>query len=269
MPSCAWHAPSVPALRFADVSLHHDGVPILCGVEWTVEAGERWVVVGPNGAGKTSLLRLAGAYAHPSSGTVDVLGARLGRVDVRDLRTRIGMVSGSVARMLRPGITALEVVMAGRYAALETWWHDYTDDDRTRACALLDEAGFRYTADRVFGVLSEGERQQVQLARTLMGDPDLLLLDEPAAGLDIAGRERLVARLTALAGDPSTPPTVFVTHHVEEVPAAFTHALLVRDGAVVAAGPLADTLTSEALSTCFGLGLRLREEDGRYTCRAT
>ena len=242
---------------------------MLRDISWTVEAGERWVVLGPNGAGKTSLLRLAGGYAHPSTGTVDVLGARLGRVDVRALRTRIGMASGSVARMLRPGITALEVVMAGRHAALETWWHTYTDDDRRRARALLDEGGFGYTADRMFGVLSEGERQQVQLARTLMGDHELLLLDEPAAGLDVGGRERLVARLASLAADPSTPPTVFVTHHVEEIPAAFTHALLLRAGCTVAAGPLRAVMTDDVLSECFGLRLRLREEDGRYTCRAT
>jgi iron complex transport system ATP-binding protein len=259
----------VPALRFSDVSFHHGGEPVLRDVSWTVEADERWVVLGPNGAGKTSLLRLAGGYAHPSAGTVDVLGARLGRVDVRVLRTRIGMASGSVARMLRPGITALEVVMAGRHAALETWWHTYTDDDRRRARALLEAGGFGYTADRMFGVLSEGERQQVQLARTLMGAHELLLLDEPAAGLDVGGRERLVARLASLAADPTTPPTVFVTHHVEEIPATFTHALLLRAGCVVAAGPLRPTLTDDTLSECFGLPLRLREQDGRYTCRAT
>ncbi|HEX9970227.1 MAG TPA: ATP-binding cassette domain-containing protein, partial [Acidimicrobiales bacterium] len=146
--------PVVPALRFSDVSFSINGVPVLREVSWTVEDGERWVVLGPNGAGKTSLLRLAGGYAHPSRGTVDVLGSRLGRVDVRQLRTRVGMASGSVARLLRPGITALEIVMAGRYAALETWWHDYTDDDRRRARTLLEEAGFGHTADREFGVLS-------------------------------------------------------------------------------------------------------------------
>jgi len=262
-------APAVPALRFDAVSYRVGDTVALHRLDWVVESGQRWVVLGPNGAGKTSLLRLAGAYDHPTSGTVDVLGCRLGRVDVRALRTRIGMASGSVARMLRPGVTALEIVLAGRHAALETWWHDYTDDDRQRAHALLDAAGFGYTAQRAFGVLSEGERQQVQLARTLMGEPELLLLDEPAAGLDVGGRERLVGRLAALAAEPSTPPTVFVTHHDEEIPSRFTHALLLRAGEVVATGPLGDTLTSEALSDCFGLGLRLREEDGRYTCRAS
>ncbi|HVF74284.1 MAG TPA: ATP-binding cassette domain-containing protein [Acidimicrobiales bacterium] len=262
-------APAVPALRFDAVSYRVGDTMALRGVDWTVEAGERWVVLGPNGAGKTSLLRLAGAYDHPTVGTVDVLGCRLGRVDVRALRTRIGMASGSVARMLRPGVTALEIVLAGQHAALETWWHDYSDADRARAQSLLDAAGFGYTSERSFGVLSEGERQQMQLARTLMGEPELLLLDEPAAGLDVGGRERLVTRLAALAADPSTPPTVFVTHHVEEIPSGFTSALLLRAGQVVAAGPLAETLTSESLSECFGLALRLRAEDGRYTCRAS
>ncbi|HEX2038413.1 MAG TPA: ATP-binding cassette domain-containing protein [Acidimicrobiales bacterium] len=255
-------------VRFDDVSWRRGDAWVLRHVDWAVGAGDRWVVLGPNGAGKTSLFLLAGAYEHPTAGTVEVLGARLGRVDVRELRTRIGMASGSLARLLRPGIAGLDVVLSGRHAALETWWHEYTDDERARARALLEAAGFGHAADRAFGVLSEGERQQVQLARMLMGDPDLLLLDEPAAGLDVGGRERLVARLGALAADPATAPIVFVTHHVEEIPPGFTHALLLREGRVVASGPLRETLTEDALSACFGLRLRLREEEGRFTCRA-
>lgn len=254
-------------LRFHDVSLRRGDVWVLRDVQWTVARADRWVVLGPNGAGKTSLFQLAGAYEHPTRGTVEVLGARLGRVDVRMLRERIGMASGSLARMLRPGITGLDVVLSGRHAALETWWHEYTDDERRRARQLLDVAGFGHTAERPFGVLSEGERQQVQLARMLMGDPELLLLDEPAAGLDVGGRERLVGRLGALAADPATAPMVFVTHHVEEIPPAFTHLLLLREGRVVAAGPLRETLTEDALSECFGLRLRLREDGGRWACR--
>jgi iron complex transport system ATP-binding protein len=258
-----------PALQFADVGLDKGAAPVLEALNWCVQAGERWVVLGPNGSGKTSTIMLASAYDHPTRGTVHILGNRLGRVDVRALRPRIGLVSASVGKLLRPGVTAAEVVMTARYAALETWWHDYTDDDRLRARKLLDDAGFGHTADRPFGVLSEGERQQVQLARALMGDPELMLLDEPAAGLDVGGRERLVRRLAQLAADPATPPTVFVTHHVEEVPPGFTHALLLRAGRVVAQGALHDTLTSATLSATFGLDLRLREEDGRFTCRAT
>ena len=255
-------------LRFDDVWLRRGDVWVLRDVHWTVASVDRWIVLGPNGAGKTSLFQLAGAYEHPTRGTVDVLGARLGRVDVRVLRERIGMASGSLARMLRPGITGLDVVLSGRHAALETWWHDYTDEERDRARELLEAAGFGHTADRPFGVLSEGERQQVQLARMLMAGPELLLLDEPAAGLDVGGRERLVARLGALAADPRTAPMVFVTHHVEEIPPAFTHLLLLRAARVVAAGPLRETLTEDALSECFGLRLRLREDAGRWTCHA-
>jgi iron complex transport system ATP-binding protein len=241
---------------------------VLHDIEWAVSRADRWVVLGPNGAGKTSLFQLAGAYEHPSKGTVDVLGARLGRVDVRVLRERIGMASGSLVRLLRPGITALDAVLSGRHAALETWWHEYTAEERARARSLLEAAGFGHTADRPFGVLSEGERQQVQLARMLMGNPELLLLDEPAAGLDVAGRERLVGRLAALAADSATAPIVFVTHHVEEIPPSFTHVLLLQAGRVVATGPLAETLTADALSEAFGLPLRLRHEEGRWSCRA-
>jgi iron complex transport system ATP-binding protein len=255
-------------LRFHDVSLRRGEVWVLRDIDWTVDARDRWVVLGPNGAGKTSLFQLAGAYEHPTRGTVDVLGGRLGRVDVRLLRERIGMASGSLVRLLRPGLTGLDVVLSGEHAALETWWHEYTEEDRRRARELLDAAGFGHVADRPFGVLSEGERQQVQLARMLMADPELLLLDEPAAGLDVGGRERLVGRLGELAADPSTAPIVFVTHHVEEIPVGFTHALLLREGRVLASGPLRDMLTEDTLSACFGLRLRLREEEGRFTCRA-
>jgi iron complex transport system ATP-binding protein len=258
----------MPVLRFADVGLDKGGRPVVDHLDWTVDAGQRWVVLGPNGSGKTSTVMLAAAYDHPTRGTVDVLGARLGRVDVRALRLRIGLVSASVAKLLRAGVSAADVVMTARFGALEPWWHDYSRDDRLRARKLLADAGFGYVADQPFGVLSEGERQQVQLARALMNEPELLLLDEPAAGLDVAGRERLVRRLEQLAGDPSTPPMVFVTHHVEEIPPDFTHALLLRAGAVVARGPLAETLTSAHLSAAFGLSLRVAHDAGRFTCRA-
>jgi iron complex transport system ATP-binding protein len=255
-------------VRFARASLDRAGRTVLHDLDWEVEAGQRWVVLGPNGSGKTSALLLAGAYDHPSRGTVEVLGHRLGRVDVRSLRLRIGFVSASIAKLLRSDITAADVVMTGRYAALEPWWHEYTDEDRQRAQSLLDAAGFGYVASRRFGVLSEGERKQVQLARALMAAPELVLLDEPNSGLDLGGRERLLVRLAALAQDRSTPPLVLVTHHVEEIPLAFTHALLLRDGHVVAQGPLRETVTSATLSACFGLPLRLAEEEGRFSCRA-
>lgn len=215
------------------------------------------------------MLQLASGYLHPTRGSVSVLGHRLGHVDVRRLRERIGVVSAAVAKMLVPSVTARDVVMSARHAALEPWWHEYTDGDRQRAYDLLARAGFAAVADRPFGVLSEGERQQVLLARTLMADPALLLLDEPAAGLDIAGRERLVARLAQLAEDPGSPPMVLVTHHVEEVPAHFSHLLLLREGEVVTAGPIGTVLTSANLSACFGLGLAVEGAEGRWVCRAS
>jgi iron complex transport system ATP-binding protein len=257
-----------PALRFADVDVERGATSVLGGVTWSVTPEDRWAVLGPNGSGKTTLLQLASGYLHPTRGTVDILGHRLGRVDVRQLRRQIGVVSAAVARMLVASLSARDVVMSARNAALEPWWHDYSDDDRARALRLLGEAGFASVADRPFGVLSEGERQQVLLARTLMAEPDLLLLDEPAAGLDVAGREKLVGRLGQLAADPEAPPTILVTHHVEEIPPGFTHVLLLRDGKVVVAGPIGAALTSETLSACFSLPLLVSGEAGRFTCRA-
>lgn len=256
------------ALHFDAVDLDRVSTPVLRGVDFTVGLGERWAVLGPNGSGKTTLLELASGYLHPTRGSVEVLGERLGRTDVRALRPRVGLVSASVAKMLQPGLTGTEVVMSAVHGALEPWWHRYEERDRSRARALLDAAGFGHTADRPFGVLSEGERQQVLLARTLMTDPDLLLLDEPAAGLDLSGRERLVGRLATLAADRSAPPIVLVTHHVEEIPSGFDHVLLLRAGQVVAAGPVAEALRAETLSATFGLRLALERFDGRWSCRA-
>lgn len=256
------------ALCFDRVDVVRVETLVLRGVSWRVGAGERWAVLGPNGSGKTTMLQLASGYLHPTRGTVAILGHELGHVDVRRLRERIGLVSAAVAKMLVPTISARDVVMSARHAALEPWWHAYTDEDRARALDLLARAGFASIAGRPFGVLSEGERQQVLLARTLMAEPALLLLDEPAAGLDVGGRERLVARLAELAADSSSPPMVLVTHHVEEIPAHFSHLLLLRRGQVVSAGPLASTLTSRNLSACFGLALQVDGARGRWTCRA-
>jgi iron complex transport system ATP-binding protein len=256
------------ALRFEAVDLDRVGTPVLHQVDLAVEAGERWVVLGPNGSGKTTMLQLASGYLHPTRGRVDILGHRLGRVDVRRLREHIGLVSASISKMLVPSVTGMEVVMSARHGALEPWWHTYDEDIRAEARGLLEVAGFAHVADRAFGVMSEGERQQVLLARSLMAAPDLLLLDEPAAGLDVGGRELLLARLSSLAADPSSPPTVLVTHHVEEIPVGFGHVLLLRDGRVVAAGPISDNLTPASISDTFGLALQLTRQDGRWSCRA-
>ncbi len=255
----------VPALRLIDVRLVRGRRALLDGIDWTVRRNERWVVLGRNGSGKTSLVRIASLYLHPSAGVVEVLGETLGRTDVRTLRTRVGVASSSLAQQLRPQLTAVEVVMTAKHAALEPWWHRYDDADRDRAVAQLERLGVAHLAEREVGSLSSGEQQRTLLARTLMTDPGLLLLDEPTAGLDLAGREELVASLAGLAADPTAPATVLVTHHVDEIPPGFTHALLLREGRVLAAGPLEETLTADALSACFGLSLTLERRGLRWS----
>jgi len=253
------------ALRLTGVGVRRDGRALLDGVDWAVAPDERWVVLGANGSGKSTLLRIAALQLHPSSGEVEVLGERLGHTDVRALRQRIGYAAAALADSLRPTIAARDVVMTARYAALEPWWHEYGDDDRAEALDRLARLGVDHLADREFGTLSSGERQRVLVARTLMGDVGLVLLDEPNAGLDVGGREWLVAGLDDLATDPGTPATVLVTHHVEEIPPSFTHALLVRAGRVLAAGPIAETLTSDALSATFDLPLVVHRRGRRWT----
>ncbi len=262
---------SSPVLSLSGVVVRRDGVTVLGardGVDWEIGPGERWVVLGPNGSGKTTLLAVAGARLWPTAGAVEILGARLGRVDVRSLRPRIALVSGSVTRQLRADLPARDVVVSGTRGELETWWHRYEAEEWDQADALLEQAGMGAIAHRPFGVISEGERQQVLLARALIARPELLLLDEPAAGLDLGARERLVRHLGALAGDPSSPPIVLVTHHTEEVPPGFTHAALLRAGTFVAAGPLGETLTSAHVSACFGIDVTVSAESGRWWTRA-
>jgi iron complex transport system ATP-binding protein len=241
---------------------------VLKDINWSVGDDDRWVVLGPNGAGKTTLFEMASGYLHPTRGEVDILDQRLGRVDVRRLREHIGLVSTALVKKLLPDLVAEDIVVSGERGALEPWWQEWTATDRQRARELLDNAGFGHLARRKFGYLSDGERQQVLLARALASDPRLLLLDEPAAGLDMGGRERLVGYLDRLAAQPGHPPTVMVTHHVEEIPPSFTHALLLRAGEVVAAGPLDDVLRRNNLSAAFGLPLSPRRSRGRWTCVA-
>ncbi|MBX3313548.1 MAG: ATP-binding cassette domain-containing protein [Actinobacteria bacterium] len=256
--------PPTPAVDLRGVGIRRDGRWLLRDVTWCVGPAERWVVLGPNGSGKSTLLDITSLWLHPTVGSVEVLDEELGRCDVRRVRARIGVTSAALADRLRPTLTVADLVVTGLRGDLETWWHDYTDDDRTRAAAALDRAGAMHLSDRTFGTLSSGERQRVQLARTLVTEPDLLLLDEPAAALDLGAREDLVARLTALALDPTVAPLVLVTHHVEEIPAGFTHALLLREGEVVAAGPIGEALREDTLGATFGLPVRLATEDGRW-----
>jgi iron complex transport system ATP-binding protein len=251
------------------VRMRRGSTVILDDISWTVRTGERWLLLGPNGSGKSSLLRVAALYEHPTSGTVEVLGERLGRTDVRELRRRIGYSSAALAEQLRPSLHALDAVRTARYAALEPWWHRYTAADDRRALECLDRMGVGRFADRELGTLSSGERQRVLLARTLMNEPAVVLLDEPSARLDLAGREQLVAALDELAADPESPPLVFVTHHVDDVPATMTHAVLLRAGRIQAQGPITEVLDATALSACFGLDLCLaRRPDGRLSAWA-
>jgi iron complex transport system ATP-binding protein len=254
-------------LQFVDVTVRRGTKKLLDRVTWTVEEDERWAVLGPNGAGKTTLLQIAAAIMHPTDGSAYVFGERLGAVDVFELRPRIGLASVSVAQRIPNGERVLDVVVSASYAVLGRWREAYGRADMRRAVRLLERLGVGDLGERTFGTLSEGERKRVQIARALMTDPELLLFDEPAAGLDLGGREDLVARLSMLAEDPDAPASVLVTHHVEEIPPSYTHGLLLRGGEVVAQGLLPDVITEQNLSQAFGLPLRVRHEDGRYTAR--
>jgi iron complex transport system ATP-binding protein len=258
----------VSALALHGVGLVRDGRAILSDIEWDVEPGERWVVLGPNGSGKTSLVSIASFQTHPSSGDVEVLGHRLGRVNIWTLRNRIGLASSALADQLRPQLTAMDVVKTAKHGALEPWWHTYDDADVEQARACLDRMGVASFAAREFGTLSSGERQRVLLARTLFGDPGVTILDEPTVGLDLGGREGLVRSLAELAADATAPPIIYVTHHVEEIPPGFTSLLALHDGRIAAKGRLADELTAELLTSLFGIPLHLRHERGRYSAFA-
>lgn len=261
----------VPTISFMAVSVVRQRRVILDALDWSVGPNDRWVVLGPNGSGKTTLLQVAGARLLPSRGAVSVLGEHFGRSDLRALRARISLVSAATVRMLRPFLTAREVVVTGRDAALLPIRRRYAEEDWAAADRVLRRVigpGAPALSGTPFGVLSEGERQQVLIARSLMGGAELVLLDEPAAGLDLAARERLVTRMGSLASDSSVPAMVLVTHHLEEVPAGFTHGLLLADGRVVAAGPLEEVLTGPIVSKCYGIRVEVGGTGGRWWARA-
>ncbi|WP_163510709.1 ABC transporter ATP-binding protein [Fodinicola acaciae] len=245
---------------------------LLDGLSWQVELDERWVVLGPNGAGKTTLLQVAAAQMHPTTGTAQVLGERLGAVDVFELRPRIGFTTASISGRVPGSERVLDVVLTAAWGVVGRFTESYDPVDEARARELLDAFGVGQLANRTYGTLSEGERKRVQIARALMTDPEMLLLDEPAAGLDLGGREDLVRRLSALAADPDAPALVLVTHHVEEIPPGFTHALLLADGQAVAAGLTPDVITADNLTKTFGMPLTVDRQtttDGdRYAARA-
>jgi iron complex transport system ATP-binding protein len=247
------------------VGVVRDGATLLDRIDWDVDQDQRWVILGPNGAGKTTVLRVASTRLFPTRGTVDVLGERLGAVDVFELRPRIGLSSTALGERIPAREKVRDVVLTASYGMVGRWRERYDIHDEVRADHVLAQVGCAHLADRTFGTLSEGERKRAQIARALMTDPEVLLLDEPAAGLDLGGREDLVARLAELAADPAAPTIVLVTHHVEEIPTGFTHALLLRAGQVMAAGPLHESMTETALSDTFGLALRLEYRDGRFS----
>jgi iron complex transport system ATP-binding protein len=255
-------------LQFVEVTVRRGAKTLLDRVDWTVEEDERWAVLGANGAGKTTLLQLAGALLHPSSGQVHVLGERLGAVDVFDLRPRIGFCSAALAQRIPPAERVVDVVVSAGYSVIGRWREAYGRLDVRRAGRLLERFGVGGLGDRLYGTLSEGERKRVQIARALMTDPELLLLDEPAAGMDLGGREDLVRRLTRFNADADAPASVLVTHHVEEIPPGITHVMLLRDGAVVASGLAREVLTPALLSETFGLSLQVERRDGRWYARA-
>ncbi len=255
-------------LALAGVTVVRGGSNLLNEIDWEVEEGQRWVVLGPNGAGKTTLLQLAAGRMHPTRGVAGVLGEVLGAVDVFELRPRIGLASASLADRIPAGERVGDVVVTASYGVVGRWREGYDELDHGRAGELLAALGADHLADRRYGTLSEGERKRVQIARALMTDPELMLLDEPAAGLDLAGREDLVRRLGDLAGDLAAPALVLVTHHVEEIPPNFTDVLLLRDGHVVAQGPLEMCLTEETLSETFGMPLTLERHGDRWSARA-
>ena len=252
-------------ISLSGVTVVRQGRRLLDEVDWRVRSHERWVVLGPNGAGKTTMLQVASTYLRPTRGTVRLLGGTHGQVDVRTLRRKVGYAGAGPAKMIREYLPAVEIVVTGKHAAfVDSRWHDYTQADwdaARRHLARFQADGF---ADRPFETLSQGERQRVLIARSLMTDPDVLLLDEATTGLDLGARERLVASLAAFASDPNSPAVVLVTHHVEEIPPGFSHIVILGEGKVVASGPIESTLTADALSSSFGVAVRLEQRDRRF-----
>jgi iron complex transport system ATP-binding protein len=255
-------------LQLTDVSVVRDGITILDRLTWTVDSSERWVILGPNGAGKTTLLQVAAALMHPSSGKAQILDDTLGRVDVFELRPRIGFASSAMAKRIPASETVLNVVMTAAWSVTGRWNENYEDIDVRRAERVLAEWKLDALAERRFGLLSDGEQKRVQIARAVMTDPELLLLDEPAASLDLGAREELLQLLGGYASADEAPGIVMVTHHVEEIPPGFTHALLLKDGGIFAAGPINEVITAEKLSGAFDVELEVTETNGRFAARA-
>ena len=256
-------------IELTDVSVVREGKTILGPISWQVNEGERWVVLGPNGAGKSTLFNVCSTLIHPTGGSAEILGERLGAVDVFELRTRIGLTAPSLTTYIPEDEKVMDVVLTAAYAIVGRWQEEYELWDESRAMGLLTTLGVRSMGDRIYSTLSDGEKKRVLIARALMADPELLLLDEPAAGLDLGGREDLLTRLAALAEDPQAPVSVVVTHHIEEIPTGTTHALLLSGGASIAQGEIVSVLTNENLSRAYGLPISVTHESGRFFARAS
>lgn len=248
-----------------DVSVLRGGRTILGPISWKLETGERWVIIGPNGAGKTTLLALIGALIHPTTGKVEILGSQMGQVDVFDLRPRIGISSSALQDSIPNDERVVDLVLTAAYAITGRWIEDYDLWDESRAKALLDIFGVRELAERSFGTLSEGERKRVQIARSLMADPEILLLDEPAAGLDLGGREDILERISRYLDEPASPASVIVTHHIEEIPRGTTHVLMLSSGQIFASGEIDSVLTETNLNNLFGVDIHLSNDGKRYS----
>jgi iron complex transport system ATP-binding protein len=254
-------------LSLSDVSVRRDGRTILGPLNFRVCEGERWTILGPNGAGKSTLLKLMAAMSFPTTGTVEILGHLMGKVDVFDVRPRVGFCSSVMADHIPEDELVQDVVLTAAYAVLGRWNEKYDLWDESRAIAILTTFGVRDLKDRFFGSLSEGERKRVQIARALMADPEILLLDEPAAGLDLWGREDLLKRFAAFSQDPKAPVSILVTHHIEEIPAGTTHALLLQHGRISVSGPIDHVITTDHVSAVFGLPIAVVKEGDRYFAR--
>ena len=255
-------------LELYQVSVRRADKIILGPIDFAISAGERWVVLGPNGAGKSTLLQILATRIFPTHGRVIVLDKEMGKVDLWELRNRIGICGTPISEDIPYEETVRDVVLTAAYAVLGRWNEAYDLWDESRAVALLTTFGVRDLADRAYGTLSDGEKKRVQISRALMADPELLLLDEPTAGLDLGGREDLLKRFSDFAADPLAPASILVTHHIEEIPAGTTHALILKDGKVAVSGPIAQVITSEHMSAVFDLPMEVRHEGFRFFARA-
>ena len=250
-----------------DVEFIRGGNTLVGPVTWQVELDERWVVIGPNGAGKTTLIRMASAQEFPSKGTVFIIGERVGATDMRDLRAAIGVTSSAVAQRVPDNEKVGDLVVSAGYAILGRWREDYDEMDYEQALEVLEQVGALHLIDRTWGTLSDGEKKRVLVARAVMTNPELLILDEPAAGMDLGGREDLLAYLGDLAMDPDAPAIVMITHHLEEIPYGFTHAMLLDEGEIIAQGLIDDVLTSENVSKAYHQPIEVTRDEGRFFAR--